>query len=52
MTSQAPRITRQGVAQQHPISADGIELFNPETIPITRYRYRGNKIPTPGAQTA
>jgi RNA-directed DNA polymerase len=35
-----------------PISADGIELFNPETIPITRYRYRGNKIPTPWAQAA
>ena len=36
----------------HPISADGIELFNPETIPITRYRYRGNKIPNPWVQAA
>ena len=36
----------------HPISADGIELFNPETIPITRYRYRGNKIPNPWAPAA
>lgn len=35
-----------------PISTDGIELFNPEAIPITRYRYRGNQIPTPWAQTA
>ena len=35
-----------------PISADGIELFNPETIPIRRYRYRGNKIPNPWAQAA
>ena len=34
----------------HPISADGIELFNPEAIPITRYRYRGNKIPNPWVQ--
>jgi hypothetical protein len=34
----------------HPISADGIELFNPETIPIIRYRYRGNKIPNPGSK--
>ena len=25
----------------------GIELFNAETVPITRYRYRGTKIPTP-----
>jgi len=31
----------------HPISADGIELFNPESIPIIRYRYRGNNIPNP-----
>jgi RNA-directed DNA polymerase len=30
-----------------PITADGIELFNPSTVPITRYRYRGNKIPNP-----
>jgi RNA-directed DNA polymerase len=36
----------------HPISADGIELFNPETIPITRYRYRGNQIPNPWAPAA
>jgi RNA-directed DNA polymerase len=35
-----------------PISADGIELFNPETIPITRYRYRGNQIPNPWVQAA
>jgi RNA-directed DNA polymerase len=32
-----------------PISADGIELFNPASIPIIRYRYRGNQIPTPWA---
>jgi RNA-directed DNA polymerase len=36
----------------HSISADGIDLFNPETIPITRYRYRGNKIPNPWIQAA
>jgi len=36
----------------HPISADGIELFSPEAIPITRYRYRGNKIPNPWVQAA
>jgi len=36
----------------HPISADGIELFNPETIPITRYRYRGQQIPNPWAPAA
>ena len=36
----------------HPISADGNELFDPETIPITRYRYRGNQIPNPWAPAA
>jgi len=36
----------------HPISADGIELFNPEAIPIIRYRYRGNQIPNPWAPAA
>jgi RNA-directed DNA polymerase len=30
-----------------PITVDGIELFNLETVPITRYRYRGNTIPNP-----
>ena len=31
----------------HPINADGIELFNPATIKIKRYRYRAYKIPNP-----
>jgi len=34
-----------------PLSADGIELFNLGTVPVTRYRYRGNQIPTPWALT-
>ncbi|MET8748413.1 group II intron reverse transcriptase/maturase [Streptomyces sp. NPDC004728] len=29
------------------IRMDGIELFNLATVPVTRYRYRGNSIPTP-----
>src|SRR2546429_272832 len=28
-------------------SADGIDLFNIASVPVTRYRYRGNKIPSP-----
>ncbi|MFE9132561.1 group II intron reverse transcriptase/maturase [Streptomyces sp. NPDC007148] len=32
-----------------PISADGIELRKISAISVTRYRYRGNKIPTPWA---
>jgi RNA-directed DNA polymerase len=30
-----------------PIAMDGIALFNPAAIPITRYRYRGTTIPNP-----
>jgi RNA-directed DNA polymerase len=30
-------------------AADGVELFNIQTVPIVRYRYRGNKIPNPWA---
>ncbi|MGI8946905.1 MAG: group II intron reverse transcriptase/maturase [Ornithinimicrobium sp.] len=30
-----------------PIAVDGIELFNLEAVPVTRYRYRGNTIPNP-----
>ncbi|MER5185177.1 group II intron maturase-specific domain-containing protein [Streptomyces sp. NPDC002896] len=32
-----------------PISSDGIELRKISAISVTRYRYRGNKIPTPWA---
>jgi RNA-directed DNA polymerase len=30
-----------------PITADGVELFNLGSVPVTRYRYRANRIPTP-----
>jgi RNA-directed DNA polymerase len=30
-----------------PIMADGIALFNLASMPVTRYRYRGNTIPNP-----
>ncbi|MDT0201846.1 group II intron reverse transcriptase/maturase [Nocardioides sp. AE5] len=30
-----------------PIHADGIELVSPNSVPITRYRYRGYSIPNP-----
>ncbi|WP_420874256.1 group II intron reverse transcriptase/maturase [Nocardia gipuzkoensis] len=30
-----------------PIAADGIELFNPASVTVRRYRYRGNRIPNP-----
>ncbi|MFD8788118.1 group II intron reverse transcriptase/maturase [Kitasatospora sp. NPDC059599] len=29
------------------ICMEGIELFNLATVPVTRYRYRGNSIPSP-----
>ncbi|WP_433603688.1 group II intron reverse transcriptase/maturase [Nocardia sp. CA-135953] len=30
-----------------PIAFDGVELFDISAVPVTRYRYRGNKIPPP-----
>jgi RNA-directed DNA polymerase len=33
--------------QWKPIAMDGTELFNLAAVPVTRYRYRGNTIPTP-----
>jgi len=30
-----------------PITVDGIALFNLASVPVTRYRYRGNTIPNP-----
>jgi RNA-directed DNA polymerase len=35
-----------------PLSVDGIELFNLEAVPVARYRWRGNTIPTPWALPA
>jgi len=32
-----------------PITADGIEMFSPAAVPITRYRYRGSNILHPWA---
>ena len=31
-------------------AVDGIELFNIASVPVTRYRYRGVKIPNPWNQ--
>lgn len=30
-----------------PITADGVTLFNPASVTVTRYRYRGERIPNP-----
>lgn len=35
-----------------PIVLDGITLFNIASIPVTRYRYRGTRIPSPWPATA
>jgi RNA-directed DNA polymerase len=32
-----------------PVTADGIKLFDLRTVQVTRYRYRGNTIPSPWA---
>jgi RNA-directed DNA polymerase len=34
-----------------PPAVDGIELLNMATVPVTRYRYRGNTISNPWART-
>jgi RNA-directed DNA polymerase len=34
----------------HQPAADGVTLFDMAEIPVTRYRYRGNKIPNPWTQ--
>ena len=39
--------TPQG--QWKPLAADGTTLFNLESVPVTRYRRRGNTIPSPWA---
>jgi RNA-directed DNA polymerase len=36
----------------HPIAADEIELRRIAAIPVSRYRYQGNKISTPWVQPA
>jgi RNA-directed DNA polymerase len=43
------RLQRRVFTDTWQITADGIELFNPGKVPITRYRCRGSKIPTPWA---
>jgi RNA-directed DNA polymerase len=35
------------IGRWKPIEMDGIELFNLASMPVTRYRYRGNTIPNP-----
>jgi RNA-directed DNA polymerase len=43
-------LTDPATGRWKPITADGIEMFNAAAVPITRYRYRGNKIPNPWSQ--
>ena len=45
-------LTNPATGRWMPIQADGIELFNPETIPIRRYRYRGDTMPNPWVPAA
>lgn len=50
--TQVRRWLRAPNGRWQPITIDGTRLFNPETVPVTRYRYRGNTIPTPWAEAA
>jgi RNA-directed DNA polymerase len=40
-------LRRRHLPGWRPTAQDGITLFNPATVTVTRYRYRGAKIPTP-----
>ncbi len=48
-----PKVNRGILVRRHlpnwEISDDGIELFRPRAVAVSRYRYRGAKIPTPWA---
>ena len=48
-----PKLNRDTLVRRHlpswEISDDGIEMFRPRAVAVTRYRYRGTKIPTPWA---
>ena len=45
--SRCDGITWPGWLPEH----DGEALFNTSAVPVTRYRYRGTKIPTPWVET-
>ena len=55
LVAQTAPLAVEGVAPQGhhptgrwlPIAADGVEVFNPAAVTVTRYRYRGNRIPNP-----
>lgn len=42
----------RGPTGWRPVVLDGIELFNIASVPVTRYRWRGSRIPTPWPVTA
>ncbi len=41
------KIRRRVMAEGWAIAAGGVELFDASSVPVTRYRWRGWKIPTP-----
>jgi RNA-directed DNA polymerase len=42
---------RRRILPDWEISDDGVELFRPAAVTVTRYRYRGSRIPTPWTAT-
>jgi RNA-directed DNA polymerase len=50
-----PKLNTHTVIRRHlpgwQIKADGIEFFRAPTVPVTRYRYRGTRIPNPWTST-
>jgi len=50
-----PKLNTHTVVRRHlpgwQIKADGIEFFRAPAVPVTRYRYRGTRIPNPWTST-
>jgi len=42
-----PLLAHRPNGRWQPPAIDGIALFNMATVPVTRYRHRGSKIPNP-----
>ena len=46
---QSPRSLQSPDGTWQPITSDGIQMFNIASVTVSRYRYRGNRIPNPSA---
>jgi RNA-directed DNA polymerase len=47
----ALKTLRRRISPNWEINDDGVERFRPAAVAVTRYRYRGSRIPTPWSAT-